>query len=74
MNICARCNKKDDELFGGFIICNKTNKKIYCCFDCGVLCNFCNINPAIYKCFNLPENLNDVCKQCYHKAQSVRSH
>ena len=67
MNICNRCGQKDLELFGGFIFCNKTNTKIYCCFDCNTLCSLCNTNPAIYKCFNLPKNKNDVCYQCYEK-------
>ena len=65
MNICQRCGKKDAERFGSFLICPKSNQRIYCCFECTDLCSHCHTNPVKYKCFHLPKDKEDVCEHCY---------
>ena len=67
--ICNRCNQLDKERFGSYRLCPIRNTKIYTCFDCGDLCDYCNSRPQTI--LHSIKPLRYACKTCYDRLERI---
>ena len=67
--ICNRCNQLDKERFGSYTLCPIRITKIYTCFDCSELCNYCNSRPQTI--LHSIKPLRYACKTCYDRLERI---